>query len=940
MPPTLPAAKAGLALIALSATAGATLGATPGATAGATPGATPGASPRVAAEDVAPDLVLLQSRPGASLPSRVGVEVGGVSDGDAVVLERLAGEGPGEPVALFAPRDETRPRGYERKWTPAELARAALEHPDVAFASAVPVTAGGGRLLLAPRVIVRLEPPGGREDAARLAASVGLVVERCSSVRRRTWLLVPAGRATGEVVRDAAAGLASRAGVAWAEADSWLEVEPHRLVNDPLFVSGDQWYLDNTGQTGLADIDVNAPEGWDSWFGHPSTAVACIDSGVEATHPDLLPNIWINAGEVPPAAGLVDADGDGVLTFDDLNDPANAGALSDRDGDGRITPLDLVDEDPALVGLENGLDDDGNGYVDDVVGIVYRDGAISHDPYGVAPCDGHGTEVIGMGEARGDDGFGIAGACPRCRILGVGILCGAVPGSALAELFDYAADNGFTSINNSWGPAPGSTIPQVVADAIEAGFEQGRGGRGTTCWFSAGNAHPESVDDNAYAAHPMTFAVGAVDALGRKAFYSQEGQALDFCGLGIGTGTAGTMTTTLGDTHAVVLGATSEANGLAQGVGSLLSSAMPALTPPKLRDVLARTALKVGDPSDYDPATGHGPRFGHGLVRAGAALQLASPGHVLLDRLEYACDQAVVVSVRDAPGLGVRDTLVWSDTEPDGENVQCLEVALRGDLYEGVISLTTAPPDPSDGLLSVRDGDAVRVSFDAPPVVVDTARAACDCDPPTAPTRFVALDLDACAASGVELRWELPTDWGPRGPEALHVHRGEAPDFAVDDASRVQTLPPGATSAIDMPPAPNATWHYAIVAEAAGAGCRGPGGGALSEPLRGQAADELLAPATSPDRVDVRRAGPGWIVSWTGGVADAWDVLRGSLPIRETPGADTACWRPASSAREAFDDAPSPAALHYLVQGRGACGDGGVGTDSEGRPRGIAIPCP
>src|SRR5207244_12420027 len=111
------------------------------------------------------------------------------------------------------------------------------------------------------------------------------------------------------------------------------------VPNDPQF--GNLWGLHNTGQvvqfvTGIPDADIDAPEAWDVTTGSGRVVVGVIDSGIDSTHPDLYPNVWINNAEIPAGlrASLVDVDGDGLITFRDLNNAANAASVSDLNGNG------------------------------------------------------------------------------------------------------------------------------------------------------------------------------------------------------------------------------------------------------------------------------------------------------------------------------------------------------------------------------------------------------------------------------------------------------------------------------------------------------------------------------------------------------------------------------------------------------------------------------
>jgi len=90
------------------------------------------------------------------------------------------------------------------------------------------------------------------------------------------------------------------------------------------------WGLHNTGQTiggqaGTADADIDAPEAWNTLTGNPGTVVAVIDEGIDLNHPDLRDNIWTNPGEIPGNGIDDDANGyvDDVHGYDFANDDAS-----------------------------------------------------------------------------------------------------------------------------------------------------------------------------------------------------------------------------------------------------------------------------------------------------------------------------------------------------------------------------------------------------------------------------------------------------------------------------------------------------------------------------------------------------------------------------------------------------------------------------------------
>jgi subtilisin family serine protease len=219
-----------------------------------------------------------------------------------------------------------------------------------------------------------------------------------------------------------------RAGMSVEEAVKALRKSPEVLYAEPNYrltaaaLPDDTsfsalWGLDNTGQTGgTADADIDAPEAWDITTGSPGIVIGVIDSGVDYTHPDLAANMWVNPGETP----------------------------------------------------DDEIDNDGNGYTNDIHGIDAANGdADPMDDYG------HGTHCAGTIGAVGDNGLGVVGVSWNVKIMALKFLDASGSGwtADAVECLNYAVMMKTTyGVNlkltsNSWG---GGGFSQSLKDAVEA----------------------------------------------------------------------------------------------------------------------------------------------------------------------------------------------------------------------------------------------------------------------------------------------------------------------------------------------------------------------------------------------------------------------------------------------------------------------------------------
>ncbi|MFB2879592.1 S8 family serine peptidase [Aerosakkonemataceae cyanobacterium BLCC-F46] len=301
-------------------------------------------------------------------------------------------------------------------------------------------------------------------------------------------------------------------------------IEPNYIVsldktipNDPSF--NQLWGLNNTGQTGgTADADIDAAEAWDLTTGS-DVLVGVIDTGVDYNHPDLVDNIWTNPGEI---AG-------------------------------------------------DGIDNDGNGFVDDIHGydFVNNDG----DPF---DDDGHGTHVAGTIAASGNNGTGVSGVNWSAKIMGLKFLDATGSGTTFGAIqaVEYSTMMGVQLTNNSWG---GGGYSQALYDAIAAA-----GVAGQLFIAAAGN---DSNDNDANPHYPSSYdldniiAVASTDHNDQLSGFSNFGQtSVDLAAPG-----SAIYSTTPGNTYSTYSG-TSMATPHVSGVASLLWSQFPGMSATQVKN--------------------------------------------------------------------------------------------------------------------------------------------------------------------------------------------------------------------------------------------------------------------------------------------------------------------------------------------------------------------
>lgn len=224
----------------------------------------------------------------------------------------------------------------------------------------------------------------------------------------------------------------------------YLYVEPNYIYHttatpsDAAFQDGRLWGLRNIGQNGgLAGADITVTNAWDFTTGDTNVIVAIVDTGVRYTHQDLLPNMWVNPGEIPG----------------------------------------------------NNIDDDNDGYVDNIYGAdtAYNDG----DPMDV---DGHGTHVAGTVGAVANNAGAHVGVAWNVRLMAIkaAVDGGGLPLNAIVQGIDFAARHGAKVMNHSYG---GYGFSQAQYDVMAAA-----GNRNILHVCAAGNESNNNDTNPAYPA--------------------------------------------------------------------------------------------------------------------------------------------------------------------------------------------------------------------------------------------------------------------------------------------------------------------------------------------------------------------------------------------------------------------------------------------------------
>ncbi len=284
-------------------------------------------------------------------------------------------------------------------------------------------------------------------SADATSGEISTLSSQLNSIRLREFTRIGASleQLTDMTVPEAIGLLENNPLVEYIEPNYLYTIEV--IPNDPDFPK--LWGMHNTGQTGgTVDADIDAPEAWNEFTGSNNVIVAVIDSGVDYNHPDLAANAWTNPGEIP----------------------------------------------------NNGLDDDGNGFIDDIHGWDFYN--LDNDPM---DDNSHGTHCSGTIGGVGNNALGVVGVNWNVKIMALKFLSAAGSGSSAGAIscIEYATMMGADLSSNSWGGGSFSiALEAAIQDAYTAGV---------LFVAAAGNS---GGDNDIYPHYPSSYTIGNIVAVG------------------------------------------------------------------------------------------------------------------------------------------------------------------------------------------------------------------------------------------------------------------------------------------------------------------------------------------------------------------------------------------------------------------------------------------
>ena len=387
-------------------------------------------------------------------------------------------------------------------------------------------------------------------------------------------------------------------GVRYVEANNIYHLE-EIIPDDPQFEK--LYGLKNvTAEDSPISKDIAATQAWEVSVGSKDVVVAVIDTGIDYNHPDIAPNYWTNPGET----GL------------------------DENGNDRST---------------NGIDDDGNGFVDD-----FRGWDFFNDDNDPLDGNSHGTHCAGTIGAKGNNGIGVVGVNWDVSLVGIKIFSdsGVTNTAAISAGIDYAVTLGVDVTSNSWGGGPES---EAIREAIERAND-----KGILFVAASGNSATDTDESPHYPSSydiPNIIAVASTDRDDNLSVFSNYGRTtVDVAAPG-----SDIYSTTPNDTYGFKSG-TSMATPHVAGIAALVKSVYPNLSHIEIKDRILSTSVPL--PS----LTG---KVKYGRVNAFSALEL--------DEVNPSTPTTLIVVDRSISDL----TMSWTASGDDGTDGFAARYELR-----------------------------------------------------------------------------------------------------------------------------------------------------------------------------------------------------------------------------------------------------------------------
>ena len=396
-----------------------------------------------------------------------------------------------------------------------------------------------------------------------------------------SWLLVK----TDKIMENKFTELTSKGKIIHFQKNNILRIQS--TPNDSLYSK--QWYHKK----------IKAYESWQYFQPSEKIILSVIDTGIDYNHPELTNSLWINSAE-------------------DLN------------SNGKLDSLDI-----------NNFDDDGNGYVDDVLGWDFTDaprfpdGGDYLDPDN-DPMDefqsGHGTQITGIVAAHANNSIGIAGLTPEIEIMNLraGTASGYLEEDDVAEAIVYAIDNGAKVINMSFGDI---VVSAFLKDVVRYAYSED-----VVLVASAGNSGTNEL--HYPSGFSETISVGATDSLDAVTGFSSWGQTLDLSAPG-----QNILSCKIGGGYNYSNGTSFSAPMVSAAAAFILSN-HPYFSNEQVRNILKSSSDDLG-------STGWDPYYGSGRLNLFTASQVNYESELIIEKPKSGSHTSlnsipIIVTIQDA----------------------------------------------------------------------------------------------------------------------------------------------------------------------------------------------------------------------------------------------------------------------------------------------------